>query len=83
MCARIETLRDSYLVELAHGTSGWNTLYRDPEDGRLWELSYPQGELHGGGPPQLALLAVRQAVHRYGSEAVDAGMGYDNWATQL
>jgi hypothetical protein len=45
-------LRDylaSKLEKLGTDSSGWLTLYRDRSDGKLWELSYPHGELHGGG----------------------------------
>ncbi len=45
-CLRIKQLIGQHLRELARDASGWNVLYRDPEDNRLWELSYPQGEMH-------------------------------------
>jgi hypothetical protein len=41
--------------------NGWNALYRDPNDCRYWELTYPEGELHGGGPPQLRCLTADEA----------------------
>jgi hypothetical protein len=28
----------------------WRILYRHRESGEFWELTYPHGELHGGGP---------------------------------
>ena len=31
----------------------WVTLYRDDSNGSYWLMSYPQSELHGGGPPKL------------------------------
>jgi hypothetical protein len=31
--------------------SGWVSIYRNLSTGDLWELSYPHGERHGGGPP--------------------------------
>ena len=37
---RIVWLRNERLQRLAIDNSGWNTLYRDPRDGRLWELIY-------------------------------------------
>ena len=40
---------------------GWEKLYRDPEDGRYWLLTYPFAELQGGGPPAL--------IHRQLSES--------------
>ena len=66
-CQRIADLTKNYLVELGRDSSGWDTLYRDPNDGRFWELIYPQGELHGGGPPQLRCLSVDDAKRKYGN----------------
>jgi hypothetical protein len=70
VCSRILALTKSYLVEVARDASGWNALYRDPNDGRYWELSYPQGELHGGGPPQLRCLTADEARQKYGAQVV-------------
>ncbi|TMJ46257.1 MAG: hypothetical protein E6G85_31775 [Alphaproteobacteria bacterium] len=42
------------LVELKRGN--WATLYRHVETGELWDLVYPQSEMHGGGPRQLRRL---------------------------
>ncbi|MHB1954480.1 MAG: Imm27 family immunity protein [Sulfobacillus sp.] len=70
VCKRIIALTTSHLREIGRDASGWNTLYRDPNDGRYWELSYPQGELHGGGPPALRHLTVEQARQKYGAQLV-------------
>ena len=40
VCERIEWLLASRLERLATDASGWETLYRDPRDGRLWEHTY-------------------------------------------
>lgn len=61
---RIKALVDQQLEKVAGG--GWETLYRDPADGRYWELTYPQGELHGGGPPRLKCLSDPEVIKRYG-----------------
>ena len=45
---------------------GWRQLYRDPRDGRLWELTFPEGSLHGGGPRRLECVAALVAAERYG-----------------
>ncbi|MHB1530434.1 MAG: Imm27 family immunity protein [Acidiferrobacteraceae bacterium] len=61
VCKRIIALTESHLQEIGRDASGWNTLYQDPTGGRYWELSYPQSELHGGGPPELRYLTAEQA----------------------
>ena len=65
VCQRIELLVKSRLEHLATEHSGWDTLYRDPVDGRLWETTYPQGEMHGGGPPQLSVVSPETAAAKY------------------
>lgn len=70
VCKRILVLTSSQLVEVGGDASGWNALYRDPNDGRYWELVYPQGELQGGGPPQLQCLTVDEARQKYGAQVV-------------
>ena len=64
---RIEVLIEGYLVKLASSSDGWSTLYQDPNDLRLWEHTYPQSQLHGGGPPSLTCLSASDAQARYGS----------------
>jgi hypothetical protein len=63
-CERIESLISNYLEKIAGG--GWDTLYKDPHDGRYWELVYPQSQMHGGGPPRLTNLLPGQAKLKYG-----------------
>ncbi len=46
---RIEQLVNSYLEKIGSDESGWNVLFRDIHDGRFWELTYPNSELHGAG----------------------------------
>jgi hypothetical protein len=65
VCRRIEWLIESRLEHLAADSSGWDTLYRDPRDGRLWEHTYSQGEMHGGGPPQLKVVSPENAAAKY------------------
>jgi hypothetical protein len=66
-CNRIEQLKSNYLRKIAdskeHG--GWMVLYQDPQDMRYWELSYPQSELHGGGPPALTIISEKEARMKY------------------
>lgn len=66
-CRRIEALVERVLVRVAEHPEegGWSTLFRDPRDGRYWERTYPQGHLHGGGPPALHNLSAADAKLRY------------------
>lgn len=65
VCARIEMLTQTCLRELGRDASGWDVLYLDPEDGRLWELIYRDSGLHGGGAPELRCLTKQQARDKY------------------
>jgi hypothetical protein len=72
MCRRIESLIENYLDELGRDTTGWDVLYRDPKDRRLWELTYPLSDMHGGGPPQLTLVSFEQVSAKYPNLQIDA-----------
>jgi hypothetical protein len=54
------------LDEIAHSADGWDTLYRDHRDGRWWELTYPQSEMHGGGPQRLTNISPAAVKAKYG-----------------
>jgi hypothetical protein len=45
--------------------SAWETLYRDPNDGRYWERTYPHSDWHGGGPPCLTKITFDAAKEKY------------------
>jgi hypothetical protein len=66
-CRRIEDLATKFLQKLADSRAygAWETLFRDPNDGRLWERTYPRGELQGGGPPRLAVIGEVEARKKY------------------
>jgi hypothetical protein len=64
-CRRIEWLVSERLRRLGADASGWDVLYRDPRDGRLWELTFPMSEMHGGGPPRLSLISPDAAASKY------------------
>ena len=68
-CRKIEWLIAHQLVQLGADSSGWDELYRDPDDGRLWELTWPQSEMQGGGPPRLTCLTIEAAQRKYGAIA--------------
>jgi len=66
VCERIQWLTDSYLEQLAVDGDNWSALYRNPDDGSYWELTYPQSHMHGGGPPTLQRVSRDDAHKRYG-----------------
>ena len=63
---RIHELTGGELTRIASAENGWSTLYRDPSDGRHWELTYPLSHMHGGGPPRLAVISLEEARAKYG-----------------
>ena len=63
---RIDDLIDGYLIDVATSNDGWSRLFRDPHDGRLWELIYPESSAHGGGAPLLSCISLEEATSRYG-----------------
>lgn len=63
---RIKVLTETYLRHVAVDDTGWDHLYLDPEDGRLWELTYPASEWHGAGPPRLDVVSRETAQEKYG-----------------
>jgi len=65
-CRRIYELVRGGLQLLGAADGGWSQLYRDPDDGRLWELTYPNSSWHGGGPPTLQHLNPEVAHAKYG-----------------
>ena len=67
-CRRIEYLIEHSLVKRAASPDGWSVLYQDPGDARFWELTYPQSEMQGGGPPDLRTLDLPEAQGKYGVE---------------
>lgn len=64
ICDRIDFLISRFLKQVTR--AGWETLYRDPTDGRYWELTYPEGEMHGGGPARLSWISEEDAEAKYG-----------------
>ena len=61
-CLRINWLASEVLENVGVGkeSGGWEKLYRDPADGRYWLLTYPHGEMQGGGPPLLSNLSLTE-----------------------
>lgn len=67
-CERVHHLTQDLLEKIGQSpeSGGWETLYRDPSDGRFWERTYLQGHMHGGGPPSLLNLSENEARKKYG-----------------
>lgn len=66
VCDRIMKLVTKHLERIGTDASGWDTLYRDPQDGRYWELVYLHSEMHGGGPPSLFQVEKNAVMAKYG-----------------
>lgn len=62
---RVFSLVENYLTEVRVDSSGWNRLFKDPRDGRYWELFYSNGELQGGGAPTLKYLLKEEVIIKY------------------
>ncbi|WP_061246464.1 Imm27 family immunity protein [Leptospira interrogans] len=58
-------LMQNYLIKIKADSSGWNTLYQDPVDGRYWEATYPQSDIHGSGPLTLFVLSDNHAKKKF------------------
>jgi hypothetical protein len=69
---RIFWLVTKRLVKRAMIDGGWDQLFVDPRDGRLWELTFPRGSLFGGGPRRLAVITSVFAREKYGADALVA-----------
>ena len=62
---RIEDLIANHLTELARTDDGWSVLYQDPDDKRMWELTYPNSDSQGGGAPHLQVVDQPYAARKY------------------
>jgi hypothetical protein len=62
---RIEWLILHHLKKVTVIPPGWDVLYKDPVDNRLWELVYSQREMPGGGSPSLIHLSFEEACRKY------------------
>ncbi len=64
-CKRIAYLVANELRQIAADESGWEQLFLDPNDGRLWERTYPHGDRQGGGPPMLRHVVLEAITEKY------------------
>src|SRR5690349_15522094 len=67
VCERIDWLTSHHLkkITISKKWGAWETLFQDPDDGRYWEQTYPQGEMQGGGPPALSCISKEEAQKKY------------------
>lgn len=62
---RINKLINNNLIFIASSESGWTRLYQDSDDQRYWELTFPNSDYHGGGPPKLVNISKVAAKKIY------------------
>jgi hypothetical protein len=69
-CDRIKWLVENIFEKVGYSKEygAWETLYRDPSDGRFWVKTYPQSEIHGGGPPALKCISEEAANSEFKTE---------------
>lgn len=65
-CLDIKRMLESELIEIATRDDGWIKLLKHKTTDEIWELDYPQSEMHGGGPPTLENLSKMEIKARYG-----------------
>ncbi|MCB1948201.1 Imm27 family immunity protein [Nitrosomonas sp.] len=65
VCEQIQWLIDSYFKLIDVNGNNWSALYKNPDDGSYWELTYPKSHMHGGGPPTLQRISEDEAYNRY------------------
>jgi hypothetical protein len=63
---RIGWLTKHYLREMATTPRGWDILYRDPNDDRYWELTYPRSVMQRAGPMRLTNIPKETARRKFG-----------------
>lgn len=54
-CELIESMINNDLTEIEISEDGWTKRYQHL-NGSVWELTYPESHLHGGGPPKLTRI---------------------------
>jgi hypothetical protein len=63
-CNQIEALLPT-LTLVGSRDGGWTRLYRGAVAGVYWQLTYPQSDMHGGGPPRLESYSVDEVRLNY------------------
>jgi len=54
-CQIIESMIENDLKEISSSEDGWTKHYQEKND-NIWELTYPENHLHGGGLPKLTRI---------------------------
>jgi hypothetical protein len=54
-CELIESMIKNDLTEIKISEDGWTKRYQHTNKS-IWELTYPESHLHGGGPPKLTRI---------------------------
>lgn len=54
-CQLIESMIKNDLKEINTSEDGWTIQYEE-KNGNVWELTYPESHLQGGGPPKLTRI---------------------------
>ena len=67
VCQRIEWNIKNHLELITDSpeNGAWESLYKNPDDGLYWEKTYPQGEMHAGGPPELRCISKEVVNRKY------------------
>lgn len=60
--ARTDAMLRNELVKVRDEDGGWTNLYRHKTTGTFWQLTYPNSQMHGGGPRQLVELSAAMRV---------------------
>ncbi len=61
---RIQEFVQNHLQKVADASGGWESLFQNPLDGRLWELFHPRSEMQGGGPEALRCIDKESAERK-------------------
>lgn len=70
--AAMEGVTNAIPIKIGTADDGWSILYQDKEDGRYWELTYPESGMHGGGPPTLTWLKFEEVEKKYKISPTDS-----------
>lgn len=57
-CSIINLMIENDLIEFETSDDGWTKRYKG-NDETIWELSYPESHLQGGGPPKLTAISEK------------------------